>query len=78
MVQGIAQPVVPDDIDGSGDNAGCFVLPDTLRRAGEMSLDARQCQHSNDSYRFFEKTGALLKTGPTRTNVNDFRTILIQ
>jgi hydroxypyruvate reductase len=67
-----------DGIDGSGDNAGCFVLPDTLRRAGEMSLDARQCQHSNDSYRFFEKTGALLKTGPTRTNVNDFRAILIR
>lgn len=67
-----------DGIDGSGDNAGCYVLPDTLSRAREMSVDAQQCQGSNDSYRFFAATGSLLKTGPTRTNVNDFRAILIR
>ncbi len=67
-----------DGIDGSGDNAGSFVLPDTLRRAHEKSLDARKCQRNNDSYRFFAETGALVETGPTRTNVNDFRAILIE
>ncbi|MBT8091954.1 MAG: DUF4147 domain-containing protein [Gammaproteobacteria bacterium] len=67
-----------DGIDGSGGNAGSFVLPDTLHRAGQMSLDAQACQRSNDSYRFFAETGALLNTGPTRTNVNDFRAILIE
>ncbi|MBT8087859.1 MAG: DUF4147 domain-containing protein, partial [Gammaproteobacteria bacterium] len=67
-----------DGIDGSGDNAGSFVLPDTLHRAQDKSLDALRCQRSNDSYRFFAETRSLLKTGPTRTNVNDFRAILIE
>ena len=67
-----------DGIDGSGDNAGVFVLPDTLRRARDMSVDAQQSQQNNDSYGFFAAIGQLLKTGPTRTNVNDFRAILIE
>ncbi len=67
-----------DGIDGSGDNAGSWVLPDTLCRAREKSLDPQQCQRDNDSYRFFAETGTLLETGPTRTNVNDFRAILIE
>lgn len=67
-----------DGFDGSGDNAGCFVLPDTLARATAKSVDARQMQANNDSYGFFEKTGDLILTGPTRTNVNDFRAILIR
>jgi hydroxypyruvate reductase len=67
-----------DGIDGSGDNAGCFVLPDTLRRARDASLDVHQHQQDNDSYTFFSTIGGLLKTGPTRTNVNDFRAILIR
>ncbi len=66
-----------DGIDGGGDNAGCIVLPDTLRLAESRSLDARSLQRNNDSYRFFAGTGGLLVTGPTRTNVNDFRAILV-
>jgi hydroxypyruvate reductase len=66
-----------DGIDGGGDNAGGFVFPDTLDRAATQSIDVLQLQNDNDSYRFFEKTGNLIVTGPTRTNVNDFRAILI-
>ena len=64
-----------DGIDGSGDNAGCLVFPDSLQRSGG---DARQLQANNDSYAFFEALGDLIITGPTRTNVNDFRAILIR
>ena len=64
-----------DGIDGNGDNAGCFVLPDTLARA---SLDARKSQDDNNSYAFFEALDDLVVTGPTRTNVNDFRAILVR
>ena len=64
-----------DGIDGSGDNAGCMVFPDSLRR---FSGDARQIQQKNDSYAFFEDVGDLIITGPTRTNVNDFRAILVR
>ncbi len=67
-----------DGIDGNGDNAGCFVFPDTLARAQERSIDAIELQRNNDSYRFFEATGNLLVTGPTGTNVNDFRAILVE
>lgn len=66
-----------DGIDGSGDNAGCLVLPDTLRLAGRKSLDAAALQRDNDSYRFFAGIDRLVTSGPTRTNVNDFRAILI-
>ena len=64
-----------DGIDGSGDNAGCYVLADSLNRS---SGDARKIQANNDSYAFFENLGDLVMTGPTRTNVNDFRAILIR
>lgn len=67
-----------DGIDGSGDNAGSYVAPDTLQRAAAQSINARQLQTDNDSYQFFEKTGDLVITGPTRTNVNDFRALLIR
>jgi len=66
-----------DGIDGNGDNAGSFVFPDTLARATAQHIDARQLQNNNDSYRFFDRTGSLMITGPTRTNVNDFRAILV-
>jgi glycerate 2-kinase len=66
-----------DGIDGSGDNAGCFVTPETITLARAAAIEALDCQRNNDSYAFFEATGGLLKTGPTRTNVNDFRAILI-
>ncbi len=64
-----------DGIDGAGDNAGVFVLADSLERTGD---DARAMQANNDSYAFFERLGDLVMTGPTRTHVNDFRAILIR
>jgi len=64
-----------DGIDGAGDNAGCFVFPDTLQRSPE---DAIAMQASNDTYAFFEALGDLVMTGPTLTNVNDFRAILVR
>ena len=66
-----------DGIDGTEDNAGCLVTPDSLQRASANSLDARKLLNDNDSYRFFSEIGDLVVTGPTRTNVNDFRAILI-
>lgn len=64
-----------DGIDGTGDNAGCYVFADSLERA---SGDARKMQANNDSYAFFDGLGDLVVTGPTRTNVNDFRAILVR
>jgi glycerate 2-kinase len=66
-----------DGIDGSGDNAGSFVTPNSLRRAEAAGIDARKMLERNDSYEFFTQTLDLIVTGPTRTNVNDFRAILI-
>jgi len=65
-----------DGIDGSEDNAGALLGPETLLRAGEM--DARARLMDNDAYAFFAALGDLVVTGPTRTNVNDFRAILIE
>ena len=66
-----------DGIDGTEDNAGCYVTPASLQRAHEQSIDAVALLRENDSYRFFSEIGDLVVTGPTRTNVNDFRAILI-
>jgi len=66
-----------DGIDGSEDNAGAVIGPDTLSRAREAGLDARAFLESNDAYGFFEALGDLVVTGPTLTNVNDFRAILV-
>ncbi len=66
-----------DGIDGRGDNAGSFVTPHTLQRADAAGIDAKVMRERNDSYEFFRRTLELLVTGPTRTNVNDFRAILI-
>ena len=66
-----------DGIDGTEDNAGCYVTPDSLHRADKQSLDAKSLLSENDSYRFFSAIGDLVVTGPTRTNVNDFRALLI-
>jgi hydroxypyruvate reductase len=66
-----------DGIDGSQDNAGAILAPDALIRARNMGLDGHAALIANDSYGFFEKLGALVVTGPTRTNVNDFRAILV-
>ncbi|MGE3873367.1 MAG: glycerate kinase [Parvibaculaceae bacterium] len=67
-----------DGIDGSEDNAGALVTADTLDRARAKGLDAVAFLANNDAYGFFEGLGDLVVTGPTRTNVNDFRAILIE
>lgn len=66
-----------DGIDGTETNAGAVVMPDTLSRARALRLDSRAMLMNNDGYTFFEKIGDLVVTGPTKTNVNDFRAILI-
>jgi hydroxypyruvate reductase len=67
-----------DGIDGVEDNAGAVMLADTLARAKEQSLDARALLQNNDAYGFFSALDDLIMTGPTRTNINDFRAILIE
>ena len=66
-----------DGIDGSADNAGALLSPDTLARAAAQGLDARKFLAANDSYGIFSALGDLVITGPTRTNVNDYRAIMI-
>jgi glycerate 2-kinase len=66
-----------DGIDGSEDNAGAIVTPDTLARARAIGLDAAAVLAANDSYGLFSALGELVVTGPTLTNVNDFRAILV-
>jgi glycerate 2-kinase len=67
-----------DGIDGTEDNAGAIIGPDTLARANALGLDPQGALQANRSYDFFEALGDLVVTGPTRTNVNDFRAILIE
>ena len=66
-----------DGIDGMEDNAGALVTPDTLARAAARGLNAREHLDRHDAYSFFQGLGDLLVTGPTYTNVNDFRALLI-
>lgn len=66
-----------DGIDGSEDNAGARIGPDSLARAAQAGLDAKALLAGHDAYRFFEGLDDLIVTGPTLTNVNDFRAILI-
>jgi hydroxypyruvate reductase len=66
-----------DGIDGTEDNAGAVCGPDTLARARSLGLEAKERLADNDGYTFFERLGDLVTTGPTRTNVNDYRVILI-
>jgi len=67
-----------DGIDGSEDNAGAFIDPTTLKRAEAAGLSAKALLADNDPWAFFEAIGDLLVTGPTLTNVNDFRAVLIE
>jgi glycerate 2-kinase len=67
-----------DGIDGVEDNAGAFVDPDTLGRAIASGVDPRAYLERNDAYGFFERLGDLIVTGPTRTNVNDFRALIVR
>ncbi|MCT9117172.1 glycerate kinase [Cupriavidus gilardii] len=66
-----------DGIDGSEDNAGALLSPDTLARAAARGVSARARLADNDGYSFFAALDDLIVTGPTRTNVNDFRAMLI-
>jgi len=66
-----------DGIDGTEDAAGAIVVEDTLERARRLGLDPAEHLRMNNAYLFFEALGDLVITGPTRTNVNDFRVILI-
>lgn len=66
-----------DGLDGTEDNAGALITPDTLARATGLGVDARARLANNDAYGFFAALDDLLVTGPTRTNANDFRAILI-
>ena len=66
-----------DGIDGSEDNAGALYQPDSLLRATALGLRPRALLDNNDGYGFFQALGDLVVSGPTRTNVNDFRAILI-
>jgi hydroxypyruvate reductase len=66
-----------DGIDGTEDNAGAILTPDTPARAAGKKLDAAGRLGDNDGYGFFSALGDLVVTGPTRTNVNDYRCILV-
>ena len=66
-----------DGIDGVEDNAGARVAPDTLARAAQNGQRIGDHLDRNDAYGFFEPLGDLVFTGPTNTNVNDFRAILV-
>ena len=67
-----------DGVDGSEDNAGALIDPDTLARAEKAGLNPKAMLADNDPYTFFKGIGDLLETGPTMTNVNDLRAILIE
>jgi len=67
-----------DGIDGTEDNAGARLGPDTLARAEGWGIDVAASLADNDAYRVFNMLNDLVITGPTRTNVNDFRAILIE
>ena len=66
-----------DGIDGIEDNAGAVVTPDTLARSVVHGVKATDCLDRNDAYGFFDAVGNLVVTGPTHTNVNDFRAMLV-
>lgn len=66
-----------DGIDGVEDNAGAIVTPSTLARAQAAGLKAQDFLDNNDAYNFFKPLGDLVVPGPTFTNVNDFRAVLV-
>lgn len=66
-----------DGIDGTENNAGAIVTPDSLHRARKKDCDPRALLAGHNAYTFFEQLHDLVVTGPTRTNVNDYRAILI-
>jgi len=67
-----------DGIDGQGDHAGAFIVPETLRHGAVLGTSLAALLARHDTYSYFDSGRYLVKTGPTRTNVNDFRLILCQ
>ena len=67
-----------DGVDGSEDNAGALIYPNTLQRAEAAGISAKAMLANNDPYTFFKGIGDLLETGPTMTNVNDLRLVYIE
>lgn len=67
-----------DGIDGSENNAGASITADTLQRARALGMSAQDYLDNNDAFTYFEALGDLIITGATRTNVNDFRAILVE
>jgi hydroxypyruvate reductase len=66
-----------DGVDGQEELAGAYLAPDTLSRAWAQGMRPRDCLADNDGHGFFEALGDSVVTGPTLTNVNDFRAILV-
>jgi hydroxypyruvate reductase len=66
-----------DGIDGSEDNAGAIMTPTSYARAAKLGLRADKLLENNDGYGFFSTLNDLVITGPTRTNVNDYRAVLV-
>lgn len=66
-----------DGLDGTENNAGAIFSPDSFTRAKQLGLNPAAFLSNNDSYLFFQRLNDLVMTGPTRTNVNDYRAILI-
>ena len=66
-----------DGIDGTEDNAGAIVYPDSIARAEALDVSVKEALARNDGYGFFAALGDLVTTGPTLTNVNDFRAVLV-
>lgn len=67
-----------DGIDGSEDNAGAFLTPETFSRAESLGLSPAEFLSRNDAYSFFQQVDGLVVSGPSLTNVNDFRAILVE
>ena len=66
-----------DGVDGAAEVAGAVVMPDTMQAAQKAGINAMHCLDSNDAHTFFDAINSQVVTGPTLTNVNDFRAILI-
>ncbi len=66
-----------DGIDGTEDNAGAYISPESFKKSEELGLNPSDYLSNNDSFSFFQELGDLVSPGPTLTNVNDFRAILV-
>ncbi|MCC7274774.1 MAG: glycerate kinase [Alphaproteobacteria bacterium] len=73
-----ALAVDTDGIDGTADNAGALLTPSSVARARAAGVEPRRLLADNDGYGFFAGLDDLIRTGPTLTNVNDFRAILVE